>query len=238
MLRELNKSFHPIAKWLTVVLAAATAGPLAAPFAPASAQEIKEGGALRAALTGEPDTLDPATSSIYTGAQVYKNIFSKLVDIDASGKFVPDLALSWTQVDPTTWKFNLADNAAFHNGEKFTSSDVKYTFERILDPKTASAYAGLYSQIASVDDTDPHVAVFHLKSPFGPFLTNLATNGEIVNRKAIEGGDPARKPVGTGPFSFVEWVQGDHITLKKNPSYFKAGLPHLDSIAFRFMPVD
>jgi peptide/nickel transport system substrate-binding protein len=59
-----------------------------------------------------------------------------------------------------------------------------------------------------------------------------------VNRKAIEGGDPARKPVGTGPFSFVEWVQGDHITLKKNPSYFKAGLPHLDSIAFRFMPVD
>ena len=238
MVREPNKSFHPVARWLTVILAAATAGPLAAPSAPASAQEMKQGGALRAALTGEPDTLDPATSSIYTGAQVYENIFSKLVDIDASGKFVPDLAISWTQVDPTTWKFNLADNAAFHNGEKFTSSDVKYTFERILDPKTASAYAGLYSQIASVDDSDPHVAVFHLKSPFGPFLTNLATNGEIVNRKAIEGGDPARKPVGTGPFSFVEWVQGDHITLKKNPSYFKRGLPHLDSIAFRFMPVD
>jgi peptide/nickel transport system substrate-binding protein len=238
MRREPNKSFRPFARWLTVVLAAATAGPLAVPSAPASAQEIKEGGALRAALTGEPDTLDPATSSIYTGAQVYENIFSKLVDIDASGKFVPDLALSWTQVDPSTWKFNLADNATFHNGEKFTSSDVKYTFDRILNPKTASAYAGLYSQIASVDDSDPHVAVFHLKSPFGPFLTNLATNGEIVNRKAIEGGDPARKPVGTGPFSFVEWVQGDHITLKKNPSYFKRGLPHLDSIAFRFMPVD
>lgn len=155
----------------------------------------------RAALTGEPDTLDPATSSIYTGAQVYENIFSKLVDIDSSGKFVPDLATSWTQVDPTTWKFNLADNAAFHNGEKFASSDVKYTFERILDPKTASAYAGLYSQIASVDDSDPHVAVFHLKSPFGPFLTNLATNGEIVNRrrsKAATRSEPVLSPSSNG----------------------------------------
>ena len=202
------------------------------------AADIKDGGDLRAALTGEPDVLDPATSSIYTGAQVYEGIFSKLIDMDASGKFVPDLASSWKQTDPTTWTFNLVTNATFHNGEKFTSADVKYTFERILDPKTASAYAGLYAQIASVDANDPAVAVFHLKSPFGPFLTNLATNGEIVNKKAIESGDPARNPVGTGPFSFVEWVQGDHIALKKNPTYFKAGLPHLDTITFRFLPVD
>ncbi len=204
----------------------------------AYAQAIKDGGDLRAALTGEPDSLDPAVSSIYTGAQVYENIFSKLVDMAPDGTFVPDLATSWTQVDPTTWKFNLVTNATFQNGEKFTSADVKYTFERILDPKTASAYAGLYSQVASVDATDPAVAVFHLKSPFGPFLTNLAANGEIVNKKAIESGDPARNPVGTGPFSFVEWVQGDHIKLKKNPTYFKSGLPHLDSVTFRFMPVD
>ncbi|MDB5525384.1 MAG: Peptide/nickel transport system substrate-binding protein [Rhizobium sp.] len=204
----------------------------------ANAADIKPGGDLRAALTGEPDVLDPATSSIYTGAQVYEGIFSKLIDMDASGKFVSDLATSWTQVDPTTWKFDLVTNATFHNGEKFTSADVKYTFERILNPKTASAYAGLYAQIASVDATDPAVAVFHLKSPFGPFLTNLATNGQIVNKKAIESGDPARNPVGTGPFQFVEWTQGDHITVKKNPSYFKAGLPHLDSVTFRFLPVD
>ena len=202
------------------------------------AQTIKDGGDLRAALTGEPDVLDPATSSLYTGAQVYEGIFSKLIDMDSSGKFVPDLATEWTQVDAKTWSFKLVPNATFHNGEKFTSADVKYTFQRILDPKTASAYAGLYAQVDSVDATDPAVAVFHLKSAFGPFLTNLATNGEIVNQKAIESGDPARSPVGTGPFQFVEWVQGDHITVKKNPSYFKAGLPHLDSVTFKFLPVD
>ncbi|WP_119271643.1 ABC transporter substrate-binding protein [Taklimakanibacter deserti] len=206
--------------------------------AAAMAAAIKNGGELRAALTGEPDVLDPATSSIYTGAQVYEGIFSKLIDMDASGKFVPDLATSWEQVDAKTWKFNLVPNATFHNGEKFTSADVKYTFERILDPKTASAYAGLYAQISSVDAADPAVAVFHLKSSFGPFLTNLATNGQIVNKKAIESGDAARTPVGTGPFKFVEWVQGDHITLEKNAAYFKSGLPHLDKVTFRFLPVD
>jgi peptide/nickel transport system substrate-binding protein len=230
---------HTGAKRITLALAAISMGLLLA--ASASAAEtaaIKDGGDLRAALTGEPDVLDPATSSIYTGAQVYEGIFSTLIDMDATGKFVPDLATKWAQTNPTTWTFNLVPNATFQNGEKFTSADVKYTFERILNPKTASGYAGLYSQIESIDATDPATAVFHLKSPFGPFLTNLATNGEIVNQKAIESGDPARNPVGTGPFAFVEWVQGDHITLKKNPTYFKAGLPHLDSVTFKFLPVD
>jgi peptide/nickel transport system substrate-binding protein len=74
MPREPNRSSHVIARWLTAALAAAIAGFLTAASPAVLAQEIKDGGALRAALTGEPDTLDPATSSIYTGAQVYENI--------------------------------------------------------------------------------------------------------------------------------------------------------------------
>jgi peptide/nickel transport system substrate-binding protein len=210
----------------------------AAPSSGSATTAPKDGGDLRAALTGEPDVLDPAVSSIYTGAQVYENIFSKLIDIDASGTFVGDLATSWEQTDDTTWTFHLVDDATFHNGEKFTSEDVVYTFDRILDPATASAYAGLYAPIDSVEAVDPTTVVFHLKTPFGPFLTNLAANGQIVNKKAIESGDAARNPVGTGPFEFVEWVQGDHITLKKNPDYFKKDLPHLDSVTFKFMLVD
>jgi peptide/nickel transport system substrate-binding protein len=199
---------------------------------------VKTGGLLHAALTGEPDTLDPATSTIYTGAQVYDNIFDKLVDINPAGKFFGVLAKKWTQQDDKTWKFSLVDNATFHNGEKFTGDDVKYTFTRLLDPKTASGYASLYDTIDTIEVTGPTEVVFHLKSPFGPFLSNLANNGEIVNQKAIESGDPARKPVGTGPFQFVEWVHGDHITLKRNPEYFQAGEPHLDQIDFRFLLVD
>jgi hypothetical protein len=161
--------------------AAGTGQPAGSP----SAASIKAGGVLKAALTGEPDSLDPAVSSVYTGAQVYDNIFSKLLTMDPEGKFVGRLATKWTPTDPTTWTFDLVDNAYFHNGEKFTSADVKYTFERILNPKTASAYTALYTAIASITTPSPTQVVFKLKTPFGPFLTNLANNGEIVNQKAI-----------------------------------------------------
>ena len=210
----------------------------AGPAATAAPAGPRAGGALRAALTGEPDSLDPAVSSVYTGAQVYDGIFSKLLDIDPSGAFVGDLAKSWKADDDKTWTFELVDNARFHNGETFTAEDVKYTFERLLNPKTASAYTALYSPIASVEVKSPTTAVFHLKTPFGPFLTNLANNGEIVNRKAIESNDPARKPVGTGPFEFVEWVQGDHLTLKKFAGYHHSGEPYLDTVTFTFPLVD
>jgi peptide/nickel transport system substrate-binding protein len=197
------------------------------------------GGTLLAALTGEPDSLDPAKSEIYTGAQVYDNIFSKLVDIDPKQRFYGVLAKSWKQIDAKTWQFDLKPNVFFHNGEPFTASDVKYTFERILNPKTASGYAPLYGEIARVEVVNPHSVVFHLKTPFGPFLTNLANNGEIVNQKAIEGSkNPARNPVGTGPFQFVEWVQGDHVTVKRFDRYFEHGKPYLDGIQFKFLPVD
>lgn len=216
----------------------ALAALLTLPGVAAQAQTIVNGGDLRAALTGEPDVLDPATSSIYTGAQVYEGIFSKLIDMDAEGNFVPDLATSWTQNDPQTWTFALTEGVTFHNGEPFTAADVKYSFGRILDPATASGYAGLYTQIESIETPDDLTIVFHLKSPFGPFLTNLATNGQIVNKTAIESGDPARMPVGTGPFKFVEWVQGDHIRVERNADYFKTGLPHLESVTYRFLDVN
>jgi peptide/nickel transport system substrate-binding protein len=196
------------------------------------------GGTLQAALTGEPDTIDPATSTIYTGAQVYDNIFNKLIDLDESNKFYGQLATKWTAADEKTWVFDLVDGVTFHNGEKFGPDDVVYTFERILDPKTASSYAPLYDAISKVEATGASQVTFHLKTPFGPFLSNIANNGEIVNQVAIESKDPSRNAVGTGPFEFVEWVQGDHITLKKNDSYFESGKPYLDGIQFKFLLVD
>ena len=208
-----------------------------APSAPPVATPTT-GGTLKAALTGEPDTLDPATSTIYTGAQIYDNVFSKLIDIDENNAFYGVLATKWNQADPTTWVFDLVAGVTFHNGEPFTSADVKYTFERIANPKTASGYAPLYDQIASIEATTPTQVTFKLKRPFGPFLSNLANNGEIVNKKAIESGDPSRNPVGTGPFKFVEWVQGDHVKLAKYDGYFVKGKPYLDGIEFRFLLVD
>lgn len=204
----------------------------------AGASAPVSGGTLNVALTGNPTTMDPATAGVYTSLQVLDNIFSKLITMDETGKFVPELAKSWKQNDPLTYTFDLVSNATFHNGEKFTATDVKYTFERIANPKTASSYASAYTSIKTIEVKSPTQVVFHLSTPFAPLLTNLAQNGEIVNKKAIESPDSARKPVGTGPFMFVEWVQSDHVTLKKNPSYFVAGKPYLDEVIFKFLAVD
>jgi peptide/nickel transport system substrate-binding protein len=240
-----RRSFLRRAGLLGLVAGAGTTGLLAAcgdstpnTSASAGARAPKAGGALKAALTGEPDSLDPAISSIYTGAQVYDGIFSKLIDIGPDGKIVGRLATKWAAQDDKTWAFDLVDNAVFHNGEKFTGNDVKYTFERILAAATASAYAPLYTAVDGVEVVSPTKVVFHLKTPYGPFQANLANNGEIVNQKAIEAKEPARNPVGTGPFQFVEWVQGDHIKLKKWDKYFRAGRPYLDEVTFRFLLVD
>lgn len=165
------------------------------------------GGTLTAALTGNPSSMDPAAAGVYTSLQVLDNVFSKLITMDENGNFIGELASSWTQDDPVTYTFTLVDNATFHNGEKFTADDVKYTFERIVNPKTASSYASAYSSVKTIEVVSPTKVVFHLSEPFAPLLTNLAQNGEIVNQKAIESGDPTRKPVGTGPFQFVEWAE-------------------------------
>lgn len=203
----------------------------------ASAKPVT-GGTLNVALTGNPTTMDPATAGVYTSLQVLDNIFNKLITMDENGAFVPELATSWKQDDPLTYTFHLVSDATFHNGEKFTADDVKYTFERISDPKTASSYASAYTSIKSIEVTSPTTVVFHLKEPFAPLLTNLAQNGEIVNQKAVQTPNSARNPVGTGPFAFVEWVQGDHVTLKKNPTYFVKGKPYLDKVVFTFLDVD
>lgn len=191
---------------------------------------IKPGGKLRAAIAGQPDSLDPQTSKLYASAQVYDNLFSKLIDIDADGSIVGMLATKWTQRDDRTWVFDLREGVHFHNGDKFTANDVKYTFERMLDPKTASTYATFFTPLSGVEVASPTQVIFHLSTPYGPFLTNLAADGQIMNQRAVESSNSAQNPVGTGPFQFVDWVQGDHITLKKFGQYFQPGRPFLDQV--------
>lgn len=227
---------------LGAVVAACGGAPASAPASGGTsappAGGPKSGGILKAALTGEPDTLDPATSAIYTATQVFANVFSTLVALDENNEFYGVLATKWELTDPTTWVFDLVDNATFHNGEPFTADDVKYTFERLLDPATAATGASLFESIDTIEVTSPTQVIFHLKSSFGPFLINLINEGWIVNKTAIDAGDSARNPVGTGPFKFVEWVQGDHATLARNEDYFVAGRPYLDGVEFRFLLVD
>ncbi len=196
------------------------------------------GGTLIAALTGQPDTLDPHKAGVYTSSQIIDNIFSKLIYVDQELNFTPGLASSWTQTSDTEWEFTLVENAVFHNDEPFTSADVLFTFNRILDPATASPAGLVFAPVAGVEADGDYLVRFSLSTPYGPFLAHLASSGNIMNERAVSNADPARNPVGTGPFKFVEWVSDDHITLERWDQYFEPDLPYLDGVIFRGMPVD
>ena len=213
---------------------AGTSGTTGTATAAAAGTPVK-GGTLNAAITGNPSGLDPAVDDIYTGTEVYDNIFSKLVEMQTDGTIGPALATKWTQKSPTTWVFDLVDNATFHNGEKFTAADVKYTFDRILSKATGSPYIANYQVIDGIEVISPTQVMFTLKNPYGPFLTNLSLNAQIVNQKAIEAGNAKLKPVGTGPFQFVNWTQNQGIAVKRFDGYFGAGQPYLDAINFQFL---
>jgi peptide/nickel transport system substrate-binding protein len=222
-------------------LAAAASAPLLAacgsgsakPAAGASAQPVRGGKAILA-IEDNPVDLDPADGQLYSSLQVYQNIFSELLEVDANYSFKPNLASSWTQEDASTWKFSLVDNAYFQNGEPVTATDVAYTINRM---KTKSL--GIYLQFFDkVDVLDTHTCRIHLAKPYGPMEATMASLVDITNQKAIESTNPKSNPIGCGPYKLARWVKGSHVTLERWDKYFKTGRPYLDQVTFQSVSDD
>jgi peptide/nickel transport system substrate-binding protein len=196
------------------------------------------GGAIVAATIDKPVNMDPAFAELYSSMQVYQNIFNKLVYVDADYNVIPGLAKSWNQVDPTTWEFELVDNATFHNDEPFTSKDVAFTFERLFDPKVGAAMSVYFPAVDKVETDGDYKVRILLKHPWASLLADLAAALEVVNEKGITSQDPRLQPVGTGPFRLTEWVQDDHITLEKWAKYHVPDRPYLDKVIFKAISED
>jgi peptide/nickel transport system substrate-binding protein len=196
---------------------------------------IVDGGVLTVALEAQPDSLNPAKSELSSAFQAFSEIHSNLIGIDAAGNPVPRLAQRWSQLSPTAWQFDLRPNARFHNGDPVTSDEVKFSIGYFQNPKTASPWADGVAPIKAVEVDSPTRFVLHLSAPYAPLFTILGRNAQILNKNSVENGDPARHPIGAGPFQFVEWVQGDHITVKKFPGFVIAGQPRVDQVTFKFI---
>jgi len=215
-----------------VVLALAGALAMSTALTPALAQTRTD---VKVGLVLEPPSLDPtAEAAAATDEVVYANVFEGLTRFAADGSIVPALAESWDiSDDGLTYTFHLHDGVKFHDGSDFNAEDVKFSLDRINAEGSLNAQKALYASIASVDVVDPLTVKLTLKQPDGNLIYNLAWGDAVM--VAPESADANKtNPIGTGPFSFKDRVEGDSITLEKNQSYW--GTPaRLESATFRFI---
>ncbi|WP_286680209.1 ABC transporter substrate-binding protein [Tepidanaerobacter sp. EBM-49] len=202
-----------------------------------TAENAQSGGNLIFGLSGEPATLDPAVQGGTFQRAVKECIYRGLVNYGRDGKIVNELAESYTvSEDGKTYTFKLRQ-AKFHNGDPVTAEDVKFSLERILDPKTGATYMNELSIIDKIEAVDDSTVKITLKNTYAPFIHYLALpESAIVSKKWTEekGGDLSGNPMGAGPFQFVDWTKGQDINVKKFPDFYKENTPKLDSIKFVF----
>jgi ABC-type transport system substrate-binding protein len=209
-------------------------------------------------------SLDPAFARNQANIWAISNIYGGLFELSSDMYPVPNMVASWdVSEDGTTYTFNLKKGIYFHDSEAFeggkgrevTAEDFEYSFKRLLDPATASTGAWIFNDKVKrnekgdgfaenwVEATDRYKMVLRLDKPFGPFLEILTMPYTfVVPKEAVEkwGKDFRKHPVGTGPFQFKTWDEGNSLILVKNPGYWKKddngkSLPYLDAIMVSFI---
>jgi peptide/nickel transport system substrate-binding protein/oligopeptide transport system substrate-binding protein len=206
-------------------------------------------------INANPTTLDPALIVDVTGGSISAKLFNGLVRIGDDLSIQPDLAETWTvSQDGLTYTFQIRHKVLFSNNQILTAHDVKYSFKRVLTPKTRSPQTWVLEKIQGAQDymtgknrdieglrvIDDHTIAIRLEEPFSPFLSLLTmTAAYIVPQKEVEkwGQDFSTHPVGTGPFVLTKWVHNQEIQLVRRDDYFD--LPaHITGIIYRVIPED
>jgi peptide/nickel transport system substrate-binding protein len=199
----------------------------------------KPGGDLIFARTADPSSLDPSpvfdNEAIWTVLNMYDCLYTVAPDGQGSKPWLAvDHQLSSDQL---TWTFTLRPDVKFSDGRPLEAADVQFTLER--SAKGPNGYI-----LASVDDiqaNDPSTLVIHTKHPWGPLIGDLSlySNGTLPQdfRGATES-EFFQHPIGTGPFMLDSWTKGQQLKLVRNPHYWQAGKPLLDSVTFTVVPDD
>lgn len=228
----------------TLALALALAGPT-------MADDIKQGGSMTVTYKDDVSTLDPAIGYDWQNWSMIKSLFDGLMDYEpGTTNLKKDLAEDYTiSEDGKTFTFTLRKGVKFHNGREMTAEDVKYSIDRVVNPKTQSPGAGFFGSINGFEEAsagkveglsgitvvDPYTIKFELSRPDATFLHVMAINfSHVVPKEEVEkwGADFGKHPVGTGAFKLAEWSLGQKLVFERFKDYWNKGLPKLDQITF------
>ena len=164
----------------------------------------------------EPPGLDPTTGAAAAISQVtLYNIFETLTRLDNQGRVHPLLGRRWTvSEDGLTYRFDLVEGVAFHDGTSFDAADVKFSFERNQGPDSQNKLAEIFDNMTSIETPDAATVVIRLKEENGmlPYYLALASSAIVAPESAESN---KTRPVGTGPYKFAGWTKGDSVWLEK-----------------------
>ncbi len=205
-------------------------------FGAGSARAVAADGAttLVIAQGGGPTNLDPLKEQVGPMMNVWTLIFEGLTRQGADGSLQPALASGWTAISDTIWEMKLRPGVTFHNGEAFDAEAVKFTLDRVLDPAFASQARSRLQKLTQVEIVDPMTVRLHSDGPDPTILAGLGWAFVVPPKYTREKGDAfaAQHPVGTGPFKFQAWQQGEFIDLVANAKYHDAP-PKIASLKIR-----
>jgi len=218
---------------------------LAGAVEPALAQ--KAGGTLRIYHRNNPPSTSILEEATVDVTVAYMGVFNNLVMVDPAKQhegidtIVPDLAISWSWDDSKTkLTFKLREGVKWHDGQPFTAKDVKCTWDMLAGKAEGTDFRRnprkvWYFNLDQVTTNGDYEATFVLKQPQPAFLLLLASGYSPVYSCHVPPAQMRTKPIGTGPFKFVEYKRGDSIRLEKNPDYWKKGRPYLDAIDIKII---
>ena len=182
-------------------------------------------------------TLDPHNASDTHSISASRSMYEGLMGFNEKMELVPVLAESHEiSKDGLTYTFKLQKNVKFHDGTDFNAEAVKANLDRIMSEENNLRLRKSFAKVSEVQTPDDSTVVFTLTEPYNAFLNKMAMALMISPKSITDGADLAKNPVGTGPYKFKEWVQGDKLSVVKNEEYRQEGMPKVDSITFRPVP--
>ncbi len=213
--REVSR--RDLLKWTATAAAGVAAHGVAGLFSGKPAQAQAPSGTINVVTSADADSYDPHSWISDDGRMIGAHIFESLVTRD----YQPMLATSWENPDKLTWIFHLRRGVEFTNGEPFDASVVKFNLERYMDPKTKALFRGLMEPVESIEVLDKYRVKVKTKTPYS-VLIYVVRDIHMMSPKAVQelGKEVVRRPIGTGPFIFREWVPMERTVIEANPAYY------------------